>query len=323
MPKLSVIVPVYNVERYLNRCVDSILKQDYEDFELILINDGSPDNCGSICEEYAKRDHRIRVIHQENKGLAETRNVGIKNAGGKYISFIDSDDYIVQGTYSHCMSIIDGYNADILCFQHIDIYDNRLVEKEDYTLSPEIKLFSTQEALDALLYPNYIDVITCNKIIKKELFTGIKYPTGMLYEDMFTTYKYIAKAQKIVSTNQKFYVYCHREGSIGTQKYSTRSLDLSKAVLETYTFVKNNYPGARNAEVGLLFWLVVVANMMIKGKAEDKDYLKNVQKFGRKNTFRILSNPYLGLVRKMELLLFSFSLTIYKPCYFKFLNSRN
>lgn len=321
MIQLSVIVPVYNVEPYLKRCVESILKQDYYDFELLLIDDGSPDGCGKICDDFEKKDKRVRVIHQENKGLAETRNIGIQNALGKYISFIDSDDYIVEGTYSHSMNILKDYQADIVCFQHMDVYDNRyiyrLVEKEE-----KIKVFNAEEAYDALFYPNYINVITCNKIIRKSLLTDITFPSGKLYEDMFTTYKYISKAKKIVSTDKKFYIYCHREGSIGTQKYSPTAKDLERAAKETYLNGKKMYPKAKNLDVGYLFWAIVVANMMIRGNRIEKSYVKQIQKFGRSKVVSIIKNPYFNFVRKSELLLFTFSQPIYKYFYFKMLSRR-
>ncbi len=322
MVELSVIVPVYNVEKYLKRCISSIITQTYKNFELILIDDGSLDRCGAMCDEFAQKDSRIRVIHQSNKGLAETRNVGIRSAQGAYISFIDSDDYILPQTYSDCMRILHQTSADIICFQHIDVYDNQIIDQ--YEQAPEcVKDLTAAEAYDALFYPNYVDVITCNKIIKKSVLEGIEFPAGKLYEDMFTTYKYISKAKKISVTNQKYYVYCHREGSIGTQKYSPRALDLAYAAYETYENGVREFPNAANLEVGLLFWLVVVANMMIRSKMTDASYIKRVQKYGRKNVKKILFNPYYGFIRKMQLLLFSFSQPVYKACYFKFLCKRH
>ena len=185
--KLTVAVPVYNVKKYLKRCLESLIKNRIDDYEILLVNDGSTDGSGDICNEYSSKYDFIRVIHQDNKGLAEVRNVCIKNARGEYISFIDSDDYIVENTYSHLMNLVYNFEADILCFGVIDLYENVDEKVESINDCEEIITELTpQEALEEMLLPKHVDVITCNKIIKKSLYENIFYPSGKLYEDMFT-----------------------------------------------------------------------------------------------------------------------------------------
>lgn len=322
---LTVAVPVYKVEKYLSRCIESIIPQLNENIELLLVDDGSPDKSGFICEEYKKRyPDFIRVIHQDNHGLAYVRNVCIKEAHGKYISFIDSDDYIINGAYKHLIEIIKVNNADVVCFGHFDVYKGKDPYGFDYVDSnPEVqKRYTPSEAIDLELISPDIDVITCNKIIKRALFNGIEYPVGKLYEDMFTTYKYLAKAQCIISTNKRFYVYCHREGSIGQQKFNLRAYDLEKAAKETYEFGKQFCIKPHNLECGYIFWRVVVNNMMIKSNYKDKEFTKKTQQLIKKNWNNIVNNSFWGKTRKIEYWLLGNCLVLYKVLY-KFYIKKN
>lgn len=240
---LTIAIPVYNVEKYLKRCLDSLVNQNYFSKEIIIINDGSKDGSLEIIKEYEKEYSFIRLIDQPNAGLAAVRNRCIKEARGRYISFIDSDDYVLDGLYEHLMPYIVSNNIDIMCFGVINFYENKPNDKifKNINSSEEcIKCYSNKEALDEFLLPNNIDVITCNKIIKKEIFEGTQYPVGKLYEDMFTNYKIVSKAKKIYSTNYKYYVYCHRDSSIGGMEYNEKTIDLYKAVTEVYEFSKTN-----------------------------------------------------------------------------------
>lgn len=240
---LTIAIPVYNVEKYLKRCLDSLVNQKYLSKEIIIINDGSKDDSLKIIKEYEKQYDFIRVIDQQNAGLAAVRNRCIKEAKGRYISFIDSDDYVLDGLYDHLMPYILSNDLDIMCFGVINYYENKPNDKifQNINCVQEcIKNYSNKEALDEFLLPNNIDVITCNKIIRKKLFDGIQYPLGMLYEDMFTNYKIISRAEKICSTNYKYYIYCHRDSSIGGMKYNEKTMDLYNAVTEVYEFSKEN-----------------------------------------------------------------------------------
>ena len=196
---ISVIIPIYNVEKYLVQCLDSVIEQTYKNLEIILVDDGSPDNCGGICDQYALKDHRIKVIHQENKGLSFVRNRGICEAKGVFISFIDSDDFVLNGLYKRCEQIIRKYSPDLICFEHFDCFipDIQIDSFHQNNQNSEIFQISKYDALDQIFFPNNIDVISCNKIIRRSLFENIYYPVGKLYEDMFTTYKIISKAEKI------------------------------------------------------------------------------------------------------------------------------
>ncbi len=171
LPKLSVIVPVYNVEKYIHQCVDSLLAQDYEDMEILLIDDGSPDRCGAICDDYAKKDTRIRVIHQENQGLAEVRNIGIRKAKGKYIGFVDSDDYVRPGMFSQMMDCIEKDDqVDIVVCD----YSTFPGDETDHQTLHHKRVDTTvgvAAVRDAYLMDQYTPVVW-NKIYDKNLFGG-------------------------------------------------------------------------------------------------------------------------------------------------------
>lgn len=322
--ELTVAVPVYNVQKYLKRCIDSLIRNKIENYEVLLVNDGSTDKSGEICDKYALKYDFIKVIHQENRGLAEVRNVCIKNAKGKYISFIDSDDYIIDNTYSHLMDLIYEYEADILCFGVINLYEGIKDNIKSINNYQEIiTILSAKTALEEMLLPKHIDVITCNKIIKKSLYSNISYPSGKLYEDMFTNYKVISKAQKIISTNFKFYCYFHRNGSIGRMNFNYKTMDLSVAVDEVFEYGKTFCDGnINNLFVGKLFWNIVVINFMIKSATYNDKFIKNIQKFGRKNIYKILSNKYINLTRKIQMFIFCYWFNLYKLIYIKFIKNK-
>lgn len=322
--KLTVAVPVYNVENYLKRCLDSLIDNQIENYEILLVDDGSTDRSGNICDEYAEKYDFIRVIHQKNKGLAEVRNVCIQNARGEYISFIDSDDFIGKDCYSHLFELVEQYDADILCYGVIDLYEG--IQEKVYNINnceEIITELTAQQAVEEMLLPKHVDVITCNKIIRLSLYHNIKYPSGKLYEDMFTNYKVIAKANKVVSTNYKYYYYFHREGSIGRMKFNPKTMDLAFAVNEVFTFGKNFCEKPiNNLIVGKLFWNIVVVNFMIKSETYNRDYITEIQKFGHQNWNIILSNKYINTTRKIQILLFSYCFNLYKVIYKKYIDNR-
>lgn len=218
MRTLSVIVPVYNVEKYIHQCIDSLLAQGYQDMEILLIDDGSPDNCPQICDAYAQKDLRIRVIHQENKGIAETRNIGIREANGEYITFADPDDFVLPDMVSTMMACFEmDTNTDIVvCDNYIfnnDADDQLILQHQD--IHPD---WSTEKIRDEFLmdhYPTYL----CNKIYRKELFRGVTIPKGMLCEDLFVMAPVIARARKIVYLPKAF--YCYRQHD-STYKMSSK-----------------------------------------------------------------------------------------------------
>lgn len=216
-PKLSVIVPVYNVERYLHRCIDSILNQTFKDFELILINDGSTDKSGTICDYYKLKDTRVRVIHKQNNGVSISRNLGLKKSKGEFISFIDSDDYINKYMFESLINIITSENADIACCSFKRVEAN--VEQCSNNNINHIKIYTAEKALeDYLSYKceqeKHLHTVLWNKIYKRELFDNIEFPSNKIFEDGYVMYKLLGKSNKIVFLDSIYYYYVQRPKSI-------------------------------------------------------------------------------------------------------------
>lgn len=210
-PVISIVVPVYKVEVYLEKCVNSILNQTFTDFELILVDDGSPDNCPAMCDEYAKKDARIKVIHKANGGLSDARNAGIDIAKGTYIGFVDSDDYVAPDMYERLFNLIDENKCDISICQAVIVGEG---EEAVYENSDKVYVLDKDQAIYQMICNRLFSVNAWNKLYKKELFENIRYPKGLLYEDLATTYKLISICDNIVYSPMKKYAYLQRNGSI-------------------------------------------------------------------------------------------------------------
>lgn len=228
MPLVSVIVPVYMVEEYLSSCVDSIVNQTYKNLEIILVDDGSPDNCGKICDEYAQIDSRITVIHKENGGLSDARNAGIKTASGHYITCVDSDDYIAVDMVENLYNSIVKYDADIsiCCTKKTANRDEDLYKETAF----DVKLMSPDQAIEEGLYNTSFPLSAWGKLYRRKLFEDIEYPVGKLYEDLFTTYKLFLKAKKIVYYSKVGYFYYYRSNSIVATSFREAHLDCFEGI---------------------------------------------------------------------------------------------
>lgn len=213
---ISIIVPVYKVEKYLNSCINSILAQTYENIEIILVDDGSPDQCPQICNEYKKKDSRIKVIHQKNMGLSAARNTGIKNSNGEWICFIDSDDIIHKDYVKLLYETASNNDCQIaLCNQQQFSKDSEINIFENLNSDHDVTILSKFEAVDKL-FPGcgFIYHVAWNKIYKKEVFVNIEYPVGKIHEDTLTTYKLYLNCEKIALISDKLIFYRQRNDSI-------------------------------------------------------------------------------------------------------------
>lgn len=288
MPKISVIVPVYNVEPYIHRCIDSILCQTFTDFELILVDDGSPDNCGKICDEYAKIDNRIYVIHQENRGLSAARNAGIDraflNKDCEWLAFVDSDDCIHQNYLEFLYNLatkngadlsICRYTSDLNEFskKHLNEQNSAIIKSEDF-------------------YINYTaeSTVAGGKLYRKTLFNNLRYPIGKIHEDEFVTYKTVFFAKKIVFTDCPLYFYYKNDSGIMSKQFSEENLSAVAAFEEQIEFFKkNNYTRAHALVVrAYIFLLADILTSKIKllspeKASNQKRILRKKLKFALKN----------------------------------------
>ena len=236
---VTIIVPIYNVEIFLKRCVDSILNQTYKNLEIILVNDGSPDKCGNICDEYAKQDNRVMVIHKENGGLSDARNAGIERAKGEFIAFIDSDDWVHEAYIEILYKQLRETNSDIsVCNFFMTSTETFQVDNSKI----ETYIYSNMEALEQLFGELYVQLIAAwGKLFKRDLFDGISFPVGRVHEDEFTTYKLIYKANKIVLTTAQLLYYWQREDSIMGDRYNLKNkLDQIDALKERVHFFEKH-----------------------------------------------------------------------------------
>lgn len=239
-PLISVIVPIYNVEKYLSRCVDSIINQTYKNLEIILVDDGSPDNCPKMCDDYAEKDSRIKVVHKKNGGLSDARNAGMTVASGEYISYIDSDDYVAVDFFEILLNTIQKENSDIAECGVVKFYeDNRF---DDFADDLSVKTYETQDALSALIAENPFHQHVWNKLYKTELVKDIPYAVGKLNEDEFWTYQVFGKAQKISKVNKIMYFYFQRNSSIMGVGFNIRRLDALEGKANRQKYIEKNFP---------------------------------------------------------------------------------
>lgn len=240
MDLISVIVPIYKVEEYLDRCVSSIAGQTYSDLEIILVDDGSPDRCPAMCDEWAKKDSRIRVIHKENGGLSDARNAGMRAATGEYISFIDSDD-IVAPEFLECLHRATvTKDVDIVACDYFTFLDDQIsISINDKPF--KVDVVSAEEAIEDILNNRRFRAIAWNKLYRRVIVENEFFEYGRLHEDEFFTYRMIDKAKRLAYVNAKLYGYRQRAGSI-MNSYSIRHLDSLYANLERIDLISKSYP---------------------------------------------------------------------------------
>lgn len=240
MDLISIIVPVYNVEQYLDKCVESIVSQTYKNIEIILVDDGSPDSCPTMCDDWAKKDDRIQVIHKENGGLSDARNAGLKIAKGNYIAFVDSDDWIDQRYIQYLYKAIQQTNAEISACDICKV-NNETETKSVIAESLEVQLYTSQEAIKDILNNRRFRAVVWNKLYKREILRGEQFEIGRFHEDEFFSYRLYDKAENLAFLELSLYNYRQRSGSIMTL-VSIRHLDVLDAYLERIELLEKKYP---------------------------------------------------------------------------------
>ncbi len=236
---ISIIIPVYKVEAYLPKCIESILRQTYRDLEIILVDDGSPDRCGEICDQYAGKDERIRVIHKENGGVARARNDGIECATGAYISFIDSDDWIAENAYEILYQGLKQYGADCAVGRCVTVYDRDGVLKPRENKASAVKCETSDEAMRHVLLNGSA---VWNRLFKREVFREIRFPVGRVNDDEVVALHAYGECGRIVFLNQDTYYYRIRQNSITTSKFSLRNVDCYYNSVDNLEFIREKKP---------------------------------------------------------------------------------
>lgn len=298
---ISVIVPIYKVEAYLDECVRSIVGQTYPHLEIILVDDGSPDGCGALCDEWAKRDDRIKVVHKPNGGLSDARNAGLEIASGDYIAFVDSDDWIEPEMYEKMLAALKAEEADLCACRIVSCYPDRRAEWG----CPEYRVTDPEQTLAMLYADTAYPVSAWNKLYRRELWVTLRFPVGKICEDAFTTYLLVHKAKRIVQLPEAFYNYRIRPESIMTSRFSIKRMDEEEVWRVNYEFMKEHYP--RIYPAAFDFYLekvnVLIHQIPRDGRGEFAEEFRYLKKILRKNLLYILLCCHLGLKQRIRMIL--------------------
>lgn len=243
---VSVVIPIYKVAEYLPYCLESIDRQTFDDLEVILVDDGSPDCCGKLCDEYAERKENVIVIHQPNQGLSAARNNGARASNGKYITFLDSDDVVSDDYIETLYNLIESTGAEISVGLLVPFWGEKgAVTKLDKNY--QIEVYDTEHALEEMLYGQKYGVQGPDKLYKRELVIDDPFPVGKLHEDQAAMYKIIGKCTKLVYTNKQIYFYRQRNSSIVHTHVTKDHLYGLEAVKEQLEYIREHYPRIINA----------------------------------------------------------------------------
>ncbi|MDR2623947.1 MAG: glycosyltransferase [Methanobrevibacter sp.] len=316
---ISIIVPVYNVEKYLKRCIDSILNQTFKDFELILVNDGSTDDSGKICDDYKEKDNRIKVIHKKNGGLSSARNAGIDVAQGGYYGFVDSDDYISYDMYECLYKLIYCNDADIAICSIYHCYSNgqgRIKKNKSYSeTNPKTYTFDKQEALKIVLQGKIFSMNVINRLYKRDLFKNIRFPEEIKFaEDVPFSFNIFKNVKKVVFYSSPKYFYMHRSLSLTTSNFNTDTKDVIKSYKSILKITKEKFPNLIVYSEFRYLWsyISIFDKMILSEKIEYPEEYSDVLSNIKKSMWKILKNPNFSLKRKLLLVVLIFNESLYK-----------
>ena len=258
---VSIIVPVYNVEEYISQCLESVKGQDYAEFEVLIIDDGSTDNSKAICDKYQKLDKRFFVFSKTNGGLSDARNYGLDRANGRYIMFLDSDDYIPANCLTTFIEAIDDTDPDIICggFRR---FTNK--GKVLFTRVPDkVEILDKNAAMKEMISEGKTNTMACTKLYKKEIFSDIRFPVGKYHEDIFIMHHIFNKADKVLLLNEVVYFYRVNPASISEGKFKMKRQDAVYAERERYDFICEHYPQYESIQKEFYVWNCVNNNFKL------------------------------------------------------------
>lgn len=277
---VSVIVPVYNVQDYVQKCLASLSRQSYDNIEIVIVDDGSTDKSGEICDAFAKNEARAKIYHKKNGGLSDARNYGISKSRGEYVAFVDSDDYVRRDFIEKMVKEVEKGAQIVVCGYNEFVPKDEIISGEEAT----IRLLTKQENLD---------IIACNKIYEKKLFNGISYPKGDCYEDNLTTYKLLSLADKVSYVSESLYKYNARDDSITkTDDKETRLIARERAANEAIEYFKERTKLKEAAEISLLTAKFAFIDNALN-KYVEKNYYNQGRKWIIKNKKKLFKNSFL------------------------------
>lgn len=317
-PKVSVIIPAYNVEKFIEKCVNSVLDQSFSDFEIILVDDGSKDSTPKICDELANKDSRITVIHKENGGLSDARNAGIRKSVGKYLAFVDGDDIVDKDYLKELYNLITMEdNIEVAFVSGVAFGENATPKGSKSTLS---KVVSTEEIVRKMCLRDGIDHTAWGKLFLAELWKDFKYPVGKLYEDYLTTYRVLSKVDKIAYSDAKMYFYIQHNESIMHMKCSEKTLAVLDVADQETEFMLKTWPNIRE-EILDLYVSVYLKNLqqiLNTGMDAFPEYQERTMKVVKKNASLLLKSKRIGKNDKVKIIALLISKKLFLKLYNKF-----
>lgn len=318
MPEISIIIPAYNVEKYLDKCMESILNQRFNDFEILLIDDGAKDSTPQICDKYASLDPRVKVYHKENGGLSDARNYGLDRMSGKYVTFIDSDDYVDLNYLGYMYDLLKEKKAQIAIAQGQVILET---EKPSEIKATEEKAIKAEDAVRMMLLRREATHTSWGKLYDATLWGKIRFPKGQNYEDYATTYYVFAQANIVAYSNAGLYFYIQRTGSIMHDTCSLKTLsvlDVSDTVSE---FMRSQWPACKEEILDLQVhtYLKNLQQILNTGKNAFPEYQNRIIRFIKKNQFKVLCGKKFPRNDKIKVL----SLMLGKGVFLKVYNSHD
>jgi glycosyltransferase involved in cell wall biosynthesis len=298
---ISVIVPVYNVKNYLDRCIESILSQTYKKIEVLLIDDGSKDGSGEICDEWQTRDSRIQVFHKKNGGASSARNMGLEKCAGQWIGFVDSDDYISKDMYESMIKEMEE-DTDIICSGTATIYPARMKTKSDlYDFSPRKVVFTNMQAMEELLLIRYLSFSPCDKLFRREIFLNIRFPEKKECEDLPALYDAVKNSRNVVNIGKIKYFYCYRENSMSRRSFQLKRLSYVLFARDILKDIIENYPNLKKEAEAMYIRNAFVVIQEIRASKNRKNYMhieKRLKKMLLYMQVHIINNPY--ITREMK-----------------------
>lgn len=309
--KVSVIVPVYNVEEYLDRCMYSLVNQTYENYEVLLINDGSTDSSGSICDRYAETYPFVYTYHKSNGGLSDARNFAIPYIDGDYITYVDSDDYVDNDYIEKLAKIANSEKVDVVIASHIDeTEDGVILSKKAF--NDKCVMLSSEEALEIMCYEVEFGTTACAKLVSNRLVKEFPFPKGKLYEDLATVYKYIGNAEGIVYLNSPIYHYIQRAGSIRKSNWKPAVMDVMEATSGLMDYIVKKYPQIKSAAVQRYFFSANEVYVRAFGESDYSKIVRPVQNVLRELFKEIRLNKKISRIQLLRYYLLTYFPRLYR-----------
>ena len=313
---ISIIVPIYNVENYLERCIKSLLSQDYENIEIILVDDGSTDNSARICQKYLE-DKRVRYFYKKNGGLSDARNFGMSKMNGQYVTFVDSDDAISNDFISYNYKSLMNSGADISVCNMEFVYDDKVrnISKRDVNF-----VLTKDDVIEKMLYGKHYFISACGKLYHKKVFENVMFPVGQSFEDINTTYKLYLNSNKIVCSQYPRYYYFIRENSITTAKFSKKNLEQIYATDSMCDHIKNiNSKFSTACLRRKIYARISTYCKMLNCNYRDKDLEDKIIEYIKCNKNSVMKDKKVSLEDKMSIILIVYFRVIFDSAW-KFRN---